>query len=1084
MANFCSNCGAKLGTDAKFCPNCGSKIGKSVSTGRNNFTENGSATARAKDLPGSRRAGAGKNESGRKKPERKKSRQRKRSGLSFLLAVIMVVEFLVAGFKYPGFLLPHLEQILSQSGNGGYLASKPGGFWGNTGGTSEGGSADILADDTANGSGEDAEEDILSISEEEAMEVLAGLSDEELQELSPGNPKHIQVHITEDEIRQVTPETAAVSPENPVAVFSDVTVNMKPWNLEGEDTLAFRSLGERRDEKSGRTMQVYDFELASGKNEFPGVVEITMPRAADGHADGVLYYNSRTQEWEPTCYEISDDGNYYTLLTDHFCIYCTTASDFCLTQTLESEIGAGVFCAMKLDEGEKYAVRNDMSPALDPGIASGTVDIGASATGFGYNDLLRRIYVCDDRLTQLYFNDADSSKFLRTLFAEGNLKQDTCIDYGIASFCGARDQLDAINSVKGIMGGQLFKGANPFFAFSATAVCSLKIMYLASKGESTQSIFAECGLDAASCVIALKGLSYAGGPVGAALFCIAVLSIYLLPKIYTNEKYHDGTMEGGTYRLYLNSMYRHPGTGKGLDLNGGGWADALSYELEHCDPKEADTVVEKLYDSYLNSFWELNAVDKYIVMQRYASINHRMLTQAYWRELSPERVDEITSLARGLLRENTREIVKDVYLKKVTEYVKKMKDNLNEVTIPYLNTYIVINAKDPAVPTFDKSLYAIKDLEAMSLSEIPFQMSQTGNAVIDQEMVTFDAVKTPVFWPANMSRSLYSTKVFRPVFQKDSDLIFACRRYYYLMFGGPKTLHFSGHPESGAPEVSKDFKVSVRQVGTITIDISVSDDSRFFDGDWWEEGETIGQRVIRIGISDDELYFRVNTDAFAMKPVITKDYTQSKDLLIFDAGRDLGGVVQIKAEDGRHISVTIDGTTRRFVKEDEEAASLVKFLGSWTGEADYTDEKGKQHHIAFVDTIAYGDDGHIRWREVTSEIPNRSYGVKVESYTLDTGAGVLTLRDAGVFKGGYTTYTLDGDDRLICTNGLGERYILTRSELVNYVQMPVRTAGSSPGSGGVVPTGAPTGAATLSIGGKSQEQTESASGTSSTIPLD
>ncbi|MBQ9320944.1 MAG: zinc ribbon domain-containing protein, partial [Eubacterium sp.] len=102
MANFCSNCGTRLGEGARFCPNCGQKIGDSPD--RNEPIRNNAPTApviepkKAASGNGNRAAKPfGNANRAAKSYGKNRSAKKKKSRLSLVLAVIMAVEFLIAG---------------------------------------------------------------------------------------------------------------------------------------------------------------------------------------------------------------------------------------------------------------------------------------------------------------------------------------------------------------------------------------------------------------------------------------------------------------------------------------------------------------------------------------------------------------------------------------------------------------------------------------------------------------------------------------------------------------------------------------------------------------------------------------------------------------------------------------------------------------------------------------------------------------------------------------------------------------------------------------------------------------------------
>ena len=203
--------------------------------------------------------------------------------LCVFLAVVLIVEFLVAGFKYPGFLTDKPKDLVAGIQTPGKKDKK---------------------------TGKDRKEAVTTDED--------WLSDENAV-IHDGDPAYINVHITKEEIERAPKETAKVSADEPVCKLGDVSVDLKSYNLENEnDTLIVHTLGEKQDKDSDITLTVYDFSLASGQDHFFADVDITLPRPSDGSGDGVVYFNPDTGKWEPTSYDISEDGKNYILHTDHF----------------------------------------------------------------------------------------------------------------------------------------------------------------------------------------------------------------------------------------------------------------------------------------------------------------------------------------------------------------------------------------------------------------------------------------------------------------------------------------------------------------------------------------------------------------------------------------------------------------------------------------------------------------------------------------------------------------------------------------------------------------------------------------------
>ena len=97
MAKFCTNCGKALPENAAFCPQCGKPATAQEATPEAPKP----APARKAAAPRAPKKPAPAPE----KPALPANGGGKR-GLSCILTVIMLIELAVAGFKYPGFLLP------------------------------------------------------------------------------------------------------------------------------------------------------------------------------------------------------------------------------------------------------------------------------------------------------------------------------------------------------------------------------------------------------------------------------------------------------------------------------------------------------------------------------------------------------------------------------------------------------------------------------------------------------------------------------------------------------------------------------------------------------------------------------------------------------------------------------------------------------------------------------------------------------------------------------------------------------------------------------------------------------------------
>lgn len=258
MAKYCRHCGAQLRDEAVFCKKCGQ------------------STARSRD-----KSSAEPDSAASVQPAAAKKTAKKPfpfAAVAVALAVVLVIEGVVAGLWYPGFLRPKNTEP----------------------------------------------EGVVTVSEDEMEELVKEDADTEavsdLTVASLPDTKDIKIRYSEDEINSAPAQTAKVSPENPVADFGDVKVDFKSWNLEGEDELTVRTLGEKTDStENGWSINAYDFSLKSGKHKFATRVAVTIScTAASGELASCVGFNKETGKWEDLRTELSKDGKSCTFYTTHF----------------------------------------------------------------------------------------------------------------------------------------------------------------------------------------------------------------------------------------------------------------------------------------------------------------------------------------------------------------------------------------------------------------------------------------------------------------------------------------------------------------------------------------------------------------------------------------------------------------------------------------------------------------------------------------------------------------------------------------------------------------------------------------------
>ncbi|MCR5106622.1 MAG: zinc ribbon domain-containing protein [Lachnospiraceae bacterium] len=368
MARFCTNCGSKIGDNDKFCPSCGSQLPSGSINQTLPFSDNDRQNNVSRVVNTSRPGGyttvdqkparhtnsdrqparntsidqqparntsidqqPARNTNSDQKPARhtKSDRQPvrhintgghtsserksggyeydngqrsqeqssgKKRGLSLFLALVMVVELAVIAFVTPGYL--------KDRGNGGkgedqgLISSLNKGD-----GYSDG---DNGGDIKGEGGDEELDPGFEFVKYEDPLVTLP-------------TADGINVFYTEEQVKDAPSHEADISKEELYAVCGDVSAEFNSWDIVGDDKLIVRDLPDLTDEDAGCMIHAYDFSLSSGKDEFATGIELTIPRRARGSEESYcVTIDDKTGRWKRVYSEISEDGSYYLIHTDHF----------------------------------------------------------------------------------------------------------------------------------------------------------------------------------------------------------------------------------------------------------------------------------------------------------------------------------------------------------------------------------------------------------------------------------------------------------------------------------------------------------------------------------------------------------------------------------------------------------------------------------------------------------------------------------------------------------------------------------------------------------------------------------------------
>ena len=644
---FCSACGKPLAADAAFCPFCGAK--------RNGAAPAPDPAARQVPIPPRTPVSQGLPDymqpgyQQRVRAEREAERQAARNaaktkkgtrGLSLFLSLMLVVEFCVAGFKYPGFLL-------KDRGNGGVSVS---------GGTGAGeGASETAPIQTELTDYQKQIASFLGVTEEQLLDALNDPV-EVTPDNSPGNPAFLDLSFTEEEYAAAKTLTAPVSRGNPTADFPEfgIHVDLKWWNLENEeDTLIVRRMPTKTDPLSGSELYTYDYSLASGQDRFPTNVAITVPIEGTEGLDNVLTVDPDTGLWKEAYYELSPDGKSYTFYMDHFTPgTAKSKTDEMLEKGLGTikqfryENGKSVFGYYPREGRAKY---EDTSHYLYTVGVIGTPDFEK----FLLNDTGRADTILEDIVTK-----------------SGGIPAEAGLSESCSSFGEYGDKASVPQTITGFIDlPKKAEAANTGFGYALNAyglmLLGLRVSDQYRRGVAADKIvesnkwgaasalvstigsaltYAAGAAKAAGTTVAVAGTSVAAAPVlaaGATVCAVVGVGIYMATKTgdqlaeeakKKNPLGRPRTLEEGAYLYYLTEICKndkqfkystdwptckalasHPDAvqavmtalyGYHADAAGNGWANGLNYVFDKYknDPVLLEKVAEAMYEFFIKRY--------------------------------------------------------------------------------------------------------------------------------------------------------------------------------------------------------------------------------------------------------------------------------------------------------------------------------------------------------------------------------------------------------------------------------------------------------------------------------------------------
>lgn len=292
MGRFCENCGTELGQGVKFCPNCGKNTGEGTSSESKKTGSSGRVSIQPKTVKASEI----------KTPLNGATKQQK-SGISILLVAVMVIEFLVAGFKYPGFFVQHKGGY-----DGGYMA----GGYGSSSGANSGSKAKTSSGKSSDSDSFASTDSVHYEEEEEAASFL---------------------NVDVGSFNYTAWEDKVLSGENPVATFDNgVSVDFGTFSSFEPTDFSVREADEKgiQTERGDMECKILEFKLGDlgeyakdQDTELPMFVTVSAPIDPSWDPDmvGVASIDEATGEWMPVGSDIDESTHTVNFYPAHFSCY-------------------------------------------------------------------------------------------------------------------------------------------------------------------------------------------------------------------------------------------------------------------------------------------------------------------------------------------------------------------------------------------------------------------------------------------------------------------------------------------------------------------------------------------------------------------------------------------------------------------------------------------------------------------------------------------------------------------------------------------------------------------------------------------
>lgn len=731
---YCRNCGSPVPDGARFCSKCGIALYNNVplQQNRNQYNTNPQMVPQSRDprAAGQPNYYAGNFQEDRRPDEKKKKRFGWKKILAATIAAVIAIEVIHIrpweGVTPPE--VPPIQPVIDDSGKVNELTKEYMDYFG------------VTAEDI-----EEYEKNPPMITPDS----------------SPYNPSLLEVGFSKEEYESAYTISKEISRENPEADFDEfgIHINMKSWNLDNEtDTLVVKRLPDRKDEIFGTELYSYDFSLASGQHRFYTDVEISIP--LQGAGDGMvnaLYLNEDTGKWENLYYEVADDGNSYTVFMDHF-----------TTESGQKDLSLESLKKMQKEMQQYASIFYVRSFYYDRN----------TSEKVAYSDpKVMPLYIDFTKLNDYILKNRNDERVLyRELNATGGIPAEAAFQETVASWGISGDVIST-----GLTAVTLFfksfatkyelplNVAGYFLTQTGAFLYYLRMSDQMERGVDAKEIADSNFWGKASLIASGVGMIAGMLSAPAAGFistgCAVICSVIFVGTLYSSisqsiyDKSHPlgipSSLEEGAYHYHLMKGYA------GLDIHGGGWAEALrnAFDKFRNDPVKLEAQIEKYYEMFIAGSWDKKSDEyKALCLYEYAYayvcdaftasgnsyqklqiedaklekivndvlhlsypddsleagvlpskfLDHDIWMHAYevrkdniadyfGVDFSSEKMKDYQEKARKVLYKNTNQIVYELYKTELHKAKKDIIDHIYYHVLPILNSIIIFYADDTSL---------------------------------------------------------------------------------------------------------------------------------------------------------------------------------------------------------------------------------------------------------------------------------------------------------------------------------------------------------------------------------------------------